>query len=239
MIAADASATYRFFGASLAPRERAIPGRGMIDFWFSIGSLYAYLSVMRLGEVERASGIAFRWRPFSVRQIMIEMDNVPLRNKPVKAAYTWRDIERRAALYGLPIRLPAPYPLAAFDTANRVAVLGTGEGWVADYVRATYLRWMQQGQEPGIEPNLGDSLREIGQDPARVLAAAGGDQVGAAYAAATEEARQLGIFGSPTFVVGKELFGATTGSTMLSPGRGGGPWRSRRAEGCKRFGAFD
>ena len=178
----------------------------MIEFWFSVGSTYTYLSVMRLAEVERVSGIPFVWRPFSVRQIMIEMDNIPFRTKPVKAAYMWRDIERRAAIYGLSARVPAPYPLQEWDTANRVAVLGAEEGWVADYARATYRRWFEEGQEPGIEPNLSDSLREIGQDPARVLERAAGPEIGAAYEAATERARKLGIFGSPTFVLGNELF---------------------------------
>lgn len=178
----------------------------MIDFWFSIGSTYSYLSVMRLAEVERASGIAFRWRPFSVRQIMIEMENIPFRTKPIKAAYMWRDIERRAGLYGLPVRVPAPYPLAHWDTANRVAVLAAAEGWVADFARASYRRWFQEGQEPGMDPNLGDSLSELGQDPARVLARAASPEIGAAYEAATEEARQLKIFGSPSFVVSGEVF---------------------------------
>ena len=50
--------------------------------------------------------------PFNVRAIMIEMDNVPFAKKPAKAAYMWRDVERRAALYGLTPKLPAPYPLA-------------------------------------------------------------------------------------------------------------------------------
>jgi 2-hydroxychromene-2-carboxylate isomerase len=142
----------------------------VIDFWFSIGSTYTYLSVMRLAEVEQTSGIAFRWQPFSVRQIMIEMDNIPFRTKPVKAAYMWRDIKRRAEMHGLPARVPAPYPLAQWDVANRVAVLGAAEGWIADYARATYRRWFQDGLEPGSEPNLSDSLHEIGQDPSRVTA---------------------------------------------------------------------
>lgn len=100
----------------------------MIDFWFSMCSTYTYLSVMRLAEVERTTGVIFRWRPFSVRQIMIEMDNIPFRTKPVKMSYMWRDIERRAGLYGLPIRVPAPYPLSQWDIANRVATLGATEG---------------------------------------------------------------------------------------------------------------
>jgi 2-hydroxychromene-2-carboxylate isomerase len=87
-----------------------------------------------------------------------------------------------------------------------VAVLGVAEGWVADYARATFRRWFQDGLEPGVAPNLTDSLREIGQDSGRVLQLAADADVGAAYEAATAEARELGIFGSPTFAVGTELF---------------------------------
>src|SRR5271166_3505839 len=82
-----------------------------VDFWFSVGSTYTYLTVMRLAQIERVSGIPFRWRPFSVRAIMKEMNNIPFGNKPIKAAYMWRDIERRAEMYGVPIKVPAPYPL--------------------------------------------------------------------------------------------------------------------------------
>jgi 2-hydroxychromene-2-carboxylate isomerase len=178
----------------------------MIDFWFSVGSTYTYLSMMRLAEFEQSRGVAFRWRPFSVRQIMIEMDNVPFRTKPAKAAYMWRDIERRAAMYGLPARVPAPYPLAQWDVANRVAVLGAAEGWIADYARATYRRWFEHGLEPGSEPNISDSLREVGQDSGRVLEQAATPAIGEAYEAATDEARRLGIFGAPTFAVERELF---------------------------------
>ena len=80
----------------------------MIDFWVSIGSTYSYLTVMRLSAVEQETGVKFRWRPFSVRAIMIEQKNIPFVGKPVKLAYMWRDIERRARARGLGPRLPAP-----------------------------------------------------------------------------------------------------------------------------------
>ena len=179
---------------------------GDIDFWFSVGSTYTYLAVMRLPEVEKRTGVRFRWRPFSVRTIMREMNNVPFATKPIKMAYMWRDIERRAALYELPIRVPAPYPLQEFDLANRVAILGAREGWCAGYVRAAYRRWFQEGLEAGSDPNLTDTLREIGQDPVRTIAAARGEEIGQAYDAATAEARELELFGAPTFVVNGERF---------------------------------
>src|SRR6478736_1366825 len=72
-----------------------------IDFWFSTGSTYTYLTVSRLPAFAAAKGVRFNWRPFSVRAIMREQNNIPFAGKPVKSAYMWRDIERRAAMYGL------------------------------------------------------------------------------------------------------------------------------------------
>jgi 2-hydroxychromene-2-carboxylate isomerase len=177
-----------------------------IDFWFTMGSTYSYLSVMRLAEFERSTGISFRWRPFHLLIILQEMKHIPFADKPTKSAYMWRDIERRAAMYSIPVKLPAPYPAKQSVMANLVAIVGMRESWGADYVRAAYRRWFQLGQETGSEPNVSESLRDIGQDPARVLALANSVDANAELVAETNAARELGIFGSPTFTVGRELF---------------------------------
>ncbi|AXI53644.1 2-hydroxychromene-2-carboxylate isomerase [Sulfitobacter sp. JL08] len=177
-----------------------------IEFWYSIGSTYSYLTVMRLPEVERALGVEIRWRPFNVRRVMIEQNNIPFKDKPVKTAYMWRDIERRAGRYGLSPQIPAPYPIPGLVLANQIAALGVEEGWVSDYTRATYRRWFERGEPAGEEPNLTGSLEEIGCDPNRVLAAAQSERIIDALAQATDEAMEIGVFGSPTFVVDGEVF---------------------------------
>lgn len=177
-----------------------------IDFWFSIGSTYTCLTVMRLPDFAKDQGLTFNWRPFNVRTILVEQNNIPFAGKPVKAAYMWRDIERRAEKYGLKVSVPAPYPLENLPLANQVALLGMQEGWGQDYVIATYRRWFQDGQPAGSEPNLSESLRDIGQDPARVNAAATSLAVEEALAVETEVAKSLGVFGAPSFVVEDEVF---------------------------------
>jgi 2-hydroxychromene-2-carboxylate isomerase len=177
-----------------------------IQFWFSVGSTYTYLTVGRLPRIQAASRLSFEWRPFSVRAIMIEQNNIPFRDKPIKAAYMWRDIERRGDKYGLAAKLPAPYPLKEFDLANRVAVVGAREGWCAKYVQGAYRRWFVDGLEAGSEPNLSRSIADAGQDPKRVIAAANSEAIVTAYEAATDEARRLGVFGAPTFIVDGEVF---------------------------------
>ena len=178
-----------------------------IDFWFSIGSTYTYLSVTRLTEVSQKTGASFSWKPFSVRKIMREMDNIPFPpNKQTKVEYMWRDIERRARGYGFVANVPAPYPLQEFDLANRVAVLAMQEGWCEDYVRETYRLWFIDGHEAGSDVNLTQTLSEIGQDKLRVLELSCSSDVEAAYLNQTENAKQAGIFGSPSFIVDGELF---------------------------------
>jgi 2-hydroxychromene-2-carboxylate isomerase len=180
--------------------------KSQIDFWFTMGSTYSYLSVMRLGEVEFSSGLSFRWRPFHLLLILQQMKHVPFADKPAKCQYMWRDIDRRAAMYGIPVALPVPYPAKQSIAANLVAIVGMKEGWGADFARAAYRRWFQLGQETGSEPNVSSSLRDIGQDPGRVLAAANASETNDLLLAETDTAKRLGIFGSPTFAVGQEIF---------------------------------
>jgi len=138
---------------------------------------------------------------------MQEMGNVPFVGKPEKERYMWRDVQRRAEDYGFPINLPIEYPLKEFDLANRVAVVALQEGWCAEYVTTTYRLWFQQRLAAGSELNLSECLKQVGRSVARVLESANSQSVRNAYEAATAEARSLGIFGSPTFMVdGREMF---------------------------------
>ena len=119
-----------------------------LEFWFSVGSTYTALTVMRMNEIERHHNITLRLMPFSVRRVMLDMDNVPFpASKASKVTYMWRDIERRAAIYGFPVKVPAPYPLQEFDRANKIAFVGAQEGWIKDYVLQTYKNWFQHGLE--------------------------------------------------------------------------------------------
>jgi 2-hydroxychromene-2-carboxylate isomerase len=178
-----------------------------LEFWFSIGSTYTYLTVMRMPKVLDDSKLRVIWRPFNVREIMQDMNNVPFVGKPAKLNYMWRDLERRARRYGIPIKLPVAYPLENFELANRVAVVGEREGWCQDYVSATYSTWFQGGAPAGDDQNLAQSLQKIGQSYDRVIELAKSDNALELLKTATKEATSKGIFGSPSFIAeSKELF---------------------------------
>ena len=178
-----------------------------IDFYFSIGSTYTYLTVSRILDVEKKHQVKFNWKPFSVRAIMKEMNNIPFpKEKMNKVNYMWRDIERRAKGYGFFAKTPVPYPLTKFDLANKLAILGLKEGWGVDYVRLTYKRWFQEGKEPATEPNISEICNELKIDKEKVISSANSSDIENQYLKNTESARENKVFGSPTFIVNSEIF---------------------------------
>ena len=177
-----------------------------VEFWFSIGSPYTYLSVMRLPRIIAKTSLQVEWRPFSARQIMEEHGYHPYTDKPVRTAYMWTDIGRQAKKFGLAPNLPAPFPILGYEIANRVAVLAAKEGWVDDYVVTTYRKWFHDGHPAGQEPNLSKTLIQLGQDPDNVIAQAEGAVIGQAFDAATAEARERGVFDTPSFVVDDQVY---------------------------------
>ena len=87
---------------------------------------------------------------------MKAMDNIPFSpSKKPKVEYMWRDIERRAEVYGLlKPQLPAPYPLKEFDRANLIGILLNSQGTYLDYFEETYRVWFLEGLEAGSEENI-------------------------------------------------------------------------------------
>ncbi len=179
-----------------------------VDFWFSIGSTYTYLSVNRLSLFAKKEKIKFNWYPFSVRKIMMDMDNIPFTppSKKIKSDYMWRDIERRAKFYGFEAKVPAPYPLTEFDLANQIAILGMNEGWGIEYVISTYKRWFQLGKEPATEPNISEILQELNLNKEDTLKKAQSSEINNKYLDNTDKAYKNGVFGSPTFIYEGEVF---------------------------------
>ena len=178
-----------------------------IDFYFSIGSTYTYLSVTRMLDVEKKHQVKFNWLPFSVRSIMKEMNNIPFpKEKMNKVNYMWRDIERRAEGYGFFAKTPVPYPLTEFDLANKLAILGLKEGWGVDYIILTYKRWFQEGKEPATEPNISEIFKELKIDQEKVIKDVNSSEIEKQYLKNTECARENKVFGSPSFIVNNEIF---------------------------------
>jgi len=178
-----------------------------IDCWFEFGSNYSYLSVMRIEDLAARAGVVLRWQPFLLGPIFRELgwQSSPFAEQKEKGEYVWRDTARRAAKYGLPFVRPSAFPRRAL-LPLRVALLGREQPWMGEFCRRIMLQNWAHDREIDDADTVLAALGGLVADPGAIVEAAGRDDVKEALRAQTAQARRLGIFGAPTFMVGGEMF---------------------------------
>ena len=177
-----------------------------MDFWFEFASTYSYLSVMRLPELAAQAGVDVAWRPFLLGPIFKSQgwDTSPFVIYPAKGTYMLRDMERRAARFGLRFRHPDPFPQNGL-LAARVAQLALEAPQGITFCQNVYLMQFDEGQNIA-EPEVIAACLEAAKLSAELIVQAQDASNKHRLRETTEAAMRKGIFGAPSFTVGDELF---------------------------------
>jgi len=178
-----------------------------LDFWFEFASTYSYPAVARIEDVARRAGVRVSWRPFLLGPIFGSQgwNDSPFNIYPAKGRYMWRDLERICARLQLPFRHPSQFPRNGL-LAARIACASATESWLPDFVRAVYRANFAEDRDIARPEILAGVLDELGLPAKEILERAETPPSKQRLREQTDEAIHLGIFGAPTFVVGRELF---------------------------------
>ena len=178
-----------------------------IEFWFELASTYSYIAAARVEAVAADAGVGVDYRPFLLGPIFKAQgwNDSPFNIYPAKGRYMWRDLERLCARYGLPFRKPDRFPQNGL-LAARVILAAESEPWTPDFVRAVYQANFAEGRDISDRATLSALLAERTDAAEAFLDRAGSPEVKARLRAQTDEARERGIFGAPSFTTRGELF---------------------------------
>jgi len=178
-----------------------------IEFWFEFGSSYSYLSVMRIEDEARRSGVRILWKPFLLGPIFRAhgMENSPFVLQKEKGAYVWQDMARQCRKYGLRWQQPSTFPRLGV-LPSRIALLGAGKPWIGAFCRRVMELNFALDQEINQPERMSPILTELGLPASDILSDAQSEPAKSRLRAQTEDARRRGVFGAPTFFVGAEMF---------------------------------
>jgi 2-hydroxychromene-2-carboxylate isomerase len=178
-----------------------------VNFWFEFASTYSYLSAARIQDICAKAGVALRWRSFLLGPVFAEqgLSASPFTVYPVKGAYMWKDMARCCADQGLPFRKPTEFPRGSL-LAARIAASHADAPWLGPFVRSVFHANFALDRAIGDPAVIDALLRDIGQDPAPIVARATSDAGKADLRANTDQALAAGLFGAPGFVVRDTLF---------------------------------
>lgn len=178
-----------------------------IGFWFDFGSNYSYLSVNRIGALAEAAGVRIHWRPFMLSSIFDEIgwSGALTQQNPRKAAYIWRDMERLCERFGLPWGPPTEFPrLGAL--ATRVAMAADNAPWLPAFCRNVMVANFGCDLDVDSEKFVREQLQHMGVDAAQLLHRAQMPSTQHDLESRAQDALSRGVFGTPSFTVGHELF---------------------------------
>jgi 2-hydroxychromene-2-carboxylate isomerase len=179
-----------------------------IEFWFEFGSNYSYLSVMRIELAAHRLGVSVVWKPFLLGPIFraLGMERSPFVAQKEKGAYVQQDMVRQCAKYGLtPWVRPTVFPRAGVLPA-RIALVGADQPWIAAFCREVMLLNFVRDEDINQAEQLTPILTALALPADDIVARAHSESIKSSLRQQTEEAQAKGVFGAPTFFVGREMF---------------------------------
>jgi len=178
-----------------------------IDFYFDFSSPYSYIASEWIEALAARHGRTVDWRAillgatFQAAELKSPVDH------PIKRDYSLHDFERSARFAGVPLKIPARFPIPTQNAARIFWWLhderhAAANGWARHCLRAYFAR----GVDLSDPARLRQLAAEFGVDPNDAEAVWSDPAWKARLKAANDAAIAAGVFGAPFFVIDSEPF---------------------------------
>jgi 2-hydroxychromene-2-carboxylate isomerase len=178
-----------------------------VEYYFDFGSPAAYLASTQLKALAADTGATVLWRPMLLGGVFVATGNASPASVPAKGKYIFRDFDRFAQRYGVPLKVNPFFPINTI-TLMRIAVglqMRDDPRFMA-YCTAMFRAIWVDARNMNDPATVASVLQSAGFDAPALLALAGDQSVKDKLKADTEAAVARGIFGAPTFFVGDQMF---------------------------------
>jgi 2-hydroxychromene-2-carboxylate isomerase len=181
-----------------------------VEFHFDFGSPNAYLSHRVIPEIAERTRVPFEYVPVLLGGVFKLTGNVSpavslqgIENKPEYQALEMRRFVER---HGISDYRPNPHFPVNTLQIMRGAIVAQREGFFERYVDEVYRHMWSEPKKMDDPAVIRSALDASGLDADTVLDGIGDPEVKARLLANTENAVARGVFGSPSFFVGEELY---------------------------------
>jgi len=178
-----------------------------IEFYFDFSSPYGYIASTRIDALAERHGRSVAWRPILLGVVFKTTGMGPLPTVPLKGAYSLRDFERSARLYGVPFKMPVVFPFNAIVPSRMFYWLQRrDEGLARRFAQAAYHAAFPGQQDITKAETCADLAANLGVKREDALAGANDPAVKDRLRQEVEAAIAKGVFGSPFVIVDGEPF---------------------------------
>jgi len=179
-----------------------------IEFFFDYVSPYSHVGNAAVKLTAASTGAELIYRPFFLGGVMQATGNRPPGTVEAKRKYMGQDLQRCVARYGLVLKMNPHFPMNTRGLTRATLGLADRPDEMVHFIDTCFeLCWaLDDPIAPSDEAQLSPALAARGFDPEKIFALTKDDANKAALKANTDEAVARGVFGSPTFFVGDQMF---------------------------------
>lgn len=180
----------------------------MIDYYYVPISGYAYLGEPRLIALAARFELTVNFLPVNIGEVFTAAEvTAPAAQSPQRIAYRRLDMTRIAERLGLPINpAPAYWPVNP-DLACRIIYAAKEQNTDVHAVSLALLRAVYTEQKNIADPEqVRQTLSAAGFDAEKLILTANKPPARDALRATTQKAIEIGIPGSPSYVLNGEIF---------------------------------
>jgi len=181
--------------------------RAPIQFWFDFSSPYSYIASEWIEALAARHGRTVRWHAILLGVTFAAAELKSPVSHPLKREYAFRDFERSARFEGVPLAIPAEFPIPTLNAARLFWWLNESDpvraaAWAHAGLRAYFARGVMLSDPQALKR----LALEFGLDADRAEAAWNDPRVKAMLKAANDQAVAAGVFGAPYCIVDGEPF---------------------------------
>jgi 2-hydroxychromene-2-carboxylate isomerase len=179
-----------------------------IACYFSPQSGFAYLGHDRLCRIAAEHGASILWRPVDIAKVFAESGTTsPAKQSPVRLAYRRADMARCAEALGLALNAKPPFwPVDTIPASLAIIAAESSGADPAAYIGAVFRAVWTRDLNIAAPETLMHLAEELGLDGAALARLAATPDIAGMLDGYTAEAVAAGVFGSPTYAIGGELF---------------------------------
>lgn len=178
-----------------------------IDYYLFPLSPFGYLAGLRLEEVAAKHGAKINYKPFGLLKVFEEVGTpIPSQRHENKGKYRAQDIVRVAKFNDMPVNLkPAHWPTNPAPACYAIiAAQDAGGGDLGGLVHALFRACWAEEKDIAGDDVIKACLTANGYDAS--LADSGLLSGAETFGRNTEAALKAGVFGTPAYVVGDQVF---------------------------------
>lgn len=181
-----------------------------LEFVFDFSSTYGYLGGFVADQIAAEfPDLDVLWRPYLMGVAMKETGLPIGMDVPIKGTYMNADLDRTAALLGVPLVLPEAFPFLGIAPCRAFYALerSAGQDKAQHFARSAWEACFGRGEDITKPEALASAASEMGNDTEALLADMQDQAVKDHLREMTGSLIQRGCWGSPHFIVdGQEMY---------------------------------